>query len=166
MLAYTQRRGQVLSSTVPAHRLCQTSLVDFTFCGAGLQPDEGPSALKYRACAQNVPDVTHRFYILRCCPTHRPKVKCSQVPCLRTESVRHHLYFFTFWDAALHPDKGTSALKYRARAQNVSSVTTILSFWDAGAHHDEGSSTLQHRACAQNVSHALKRYHSNRCPQL
>ena len=96
MLAYTQRRGQVLSSTVPAHRLCQTSLVDFTFCGAGLQPDEGPSALKYRACAQNVPDVTHRFYILRCCPTHRPKVKCSQVPCLRTESVRHHLYFLHF----------------------------------------------------------------------
>ena len=101
MLPYTQTKGQVLSSTVPAHRICQTPFV-----------------------------------------------------------------FFTFWDAALHPDKGTSALKYRARAQNVSSVTTILSFLDAGSHHDEGSSTLKHCACAQNVSHALKRYHSNRCPQL
>ena len=84
MLPYTQTKGQVLSSTVPAHRICQTPFV-----------------------------------------------------------------FFTFWDAALHPDKGTSALKYCARAQNVSSVTTILSFLDAGSHHDEGSSTLKHRACAQ-----------------
>ena len=156
----------MLSSTVPAHRLCQTALVDFTFCGAGLQPDEGPSAFKYRACAQNVPDVTHRFYILRCCPTHRAKVKCSQVPCLRTESVRHHLYFLHFGMLPFTQIRGTSALKYRARAQNVSSVTTILSFLDAGSHHDEGSSTLKHRACAQNVSHALKRYHSKRCPQL
>jgi hypothetical protein len=29
---------------------------------------------------------------------------------------------FTFWDAALHPDEGTSALKYRACAQNVSDI--------------------------------------------
>ena len=101
MLPYTQTKGQVLSSTVPAHRICQTPFA-----------------------------------------------------------------FFTFLDAALHPDKGTSALKYRAHAQNVSSVITILSFLDAGAHHDEGSSALKHRACAQNVSHALKRYHCNRCPQL
>jgi hypothetical protein len=56
-------RGQVLSSTVHAHRMCQTLLIVFTFCDAGLHPDEGPSALKYRACAQNVSGVTHRFYI-------------------------------------------------------------------------------------------------------
>jgi hypothetical protein len=56
-------RGQVLSSTVPAHRIYQMLLIDFTFCDAGLNPDEGPSALKYRACAQNVSGVTHRFYI-------------------------------------------------------------------------------------------------------
>ena len=66
MLPYTQIRDQVLSNTVPAHRMCQTLLVDFTFCDAGLHPEEGPSALKYRACAQIVPDVTRRFYILRC----------------------------------------------------------------------------------------------------
>jgi hypothetical protein len=112
----------VLSSTVPVHRMCQALLIDFTFsgadlhpdegpsalkyracaqnvpdvfhrfyiCDAGLHPDEGPSALKYRACAQNVPDVTRRFYILRCWPTPRGGAKCSQVPCLRTECVRHY----------------------------------------------------------------------------
>jgi hypothetical protein len=101
MLPYTQIKGQVLSSTVPAHRTCQTPLT-----------------------------------------------------------------FFTLWKAALHPDMATSALKYRACAQNVSGVTTVFSFWDAGLHQDEGSSTLKHRACTQNVSHALKRYQSNRCPQL
>jgi hypothetical protein len=71
MLVYTQMRGQVLSSTVPAHRMCQTLLVDFTFCDAGLHPEEGPSALKYPACAQNVSDITHSFYILRCWSTSR-----------------------------------------------------------------------------------------------
>jgi hypothetical protein len=62
------------------------------------------------------------------------------------------LIFFTFWKAALHPDMGTSALKYRACAQNVLGVTTVFSFWDAGLQQDEDSSTLKHRACAQNVS--------------
>ena len=60
---------QVLSSTVPAHRMCQTLLILFTFWDAGLHPDEASSALKYRACAQNVLDVIHSRYILG--------VKCS-----------------------------------------------------------------------------------------
>jgi hypothetical protein len=81
MLPYMQIKGQVLSRTVPAHRMCQTRLI-----------------------------------------------------------------FFTFWDAALHQDTGTSALEYRACAQNVSSVTTVFAFWDAGPQHDEGSSILKHRA--------------------
>jgi hypothetical protein len=62
---------QVLSSTVPAHRMCQTLLIVFTFVDAALHTDKGSSALKYRACAQNVSDVTHRFYILRCWPKPR-----------------------------------------------------------------------------------------------
>jgi hypothetical protein len=64
-------RGQVLSSTVLAHRMCQTLLIAFSFMDAGLHPNEGPSALKYRACAQNVSDVTPSFYILRCWSTPR-----------------------------------------------------------------------------------------------
>jgi hypothetical protein len=64
-------RGQVLSSTVPAHRMCQRLLIDFTFCDAESHPDEGPSALKHRACAQNVSDVTPSFHILRCWSTPR-----------------------------------------------------------------------------------------------
>ena len=55
---------QVLSSTVPAHGMCQTLLILFTFWDAGLHPDEASSALKYRACAQNVLDVIHSRYIL------------------------------------------------------------------------------------------------------
>ena len=48
MLPYTQIEGQVLSSTVPAHRMCQALLIDFTFWDAGLHPDEEPRALKYQ----------------------------------------------------------------------------------------------------------------------
>ena len=61
MPAYTQLKDQVLSSTVPAHRMCQTVGIAFTFRDAGLHPDEGPSSLKYRACSQNVSDVAHSF---------------------------------------------------------------------------------------------------------
>ena len=49
-------------------------------------------------------------------------------------------------------DRGTSALKYRACAQNVAGAATVFSFWDAGLHQHEGSNALKHRACAQNVS--------------
>jgi hypothetical protein len=49
MLACTQMKGQVLSSTVPAHRTCQTLLIVFAFMDAGMHPDAGSSALKYRA---------------------------------------------------------------------------------------------------------------------
>ena len=49
MLAYTQMRGQVLSSTVPAHRMFKTLLIVFTFMDAGMHPDAGSSALKYCA---------------------------------------------------------------------------------------------------------------------
>ena len=59
MLPYTEMRGQVLLSTVPVHRMCQTLLIVLTFWNAGLHPDEGSSALKYRACAQNVTDASH-----------------------------------------------------------------------------------------------------------
>jgi len=69
MLAYCQMRAQVLSSTVPAHRMCQTLLVIYTFMDAGLLPGTGSSALKYRACAQNVSDVTHSVYIYGSWPT-------------------------------------------------------------------------------------------------
>ena len=61
MPAYTQLKDQVLSSTVPAHRMCQTVGIAFTFRDAGLHPDEGSSSLKYRACAQNVSEVVHIF---------------------------------------------------------------------------------------------------------
>ena len=69
-LVYTQMRGQVLSSTAPAHRISHATH-SFTFCVAGLRSDEGPSALKYRTCAQNVSDVIHRFRTLGCWPTPR-----------------------------------------------------------------------------------------------
>jgi hypothetical protein len=71
MLAYTKMRAQVLSSTVPAHRMCHTLLIVFTFMDAALQPDEGSSALKYRACAQHVSHPIYSFYILRRWSTHR-----------------------------------------------------------------------------------------------
>jgi hypothetical protein len=63
MLAYTQRKGQVLWSTVPAHRMCQTLVIGFTFGDAGLHPEKELIALEYRACAQNVSDVSHSFRI-------------------------------------------------------------------------------------------------------
>jgi hypothetical protein len=90
MLVYTQMRGQVLSSTVPAHRMCQTLLMFFTFRDAFLQPDGASSALNYRAFAQIVSDVTNSSYILVCCPKPRWGLKCFQVPSLRTECVRRH----------------------------------------------------------------------------
>ena len=88
--ACTQMRGQVLSSTVPAHRMCQTLPIVFIFVDAGLDPDARSSALKYRACAQNVSDITHSFCIYGCWHAPRCGVKCSQVPCLRTECVRRY----------------------------------------------------------------------------
>jgi len=53
MLAHTKMRAQVLSATVPAHRMCQTLhiVIVFTFWEADLYQDEGSSTLKYRACA-------------------------------------------------------------------------------------------------------------------
>jgi hypothetical protein len=41
MLAYTQTRGEEVSSTAPAHRMCQMSFIGPTFWDAGLHPDEG-----------------------------------------------------------------------------------------------------------------------------
>jgi hypothetical protein len=41
MLAYTQTRGEELSSTAPARRMCQMCLIGFLFLDAGLHPDEG-----------------------------------------------------------------------------------------------------------------------------
>jgi hypothetical protein len=60
-------------------------------------------------------------------------------------------------------DRGTSALKYRACAQNVPGATTVFSFWDAGLHKDEGSSALKHRACAQNVSDVAHSFYVYGC---
>jgi hypothetical protein len=94
MLAYTKMRAQVLSSTVPAHRMCQTLLIVLTFMDAALHTDKGSSALKYRACAQNVSDTTHICHILESCPTPRYGDKCSQVTCLRTECLRRYYSFF------------------------------------------------------------------------
>ena len=59
---------------------------------------------------------------------------------------------FSFWDAALNPDKGKGVLKYRACTQNVSRAIAVFSFMHAGPHQDEGSSPLSQRACAQKVS--------------
>jgi hypothetical protein len=61
----------------------------FTLGGAGLHPGKGLSALEYRACAQNVSDVSHSF-TFRDAGVHPGKglYKCSGVPRLRTECVR------------------------------------------------------------------------------
>ena len=138
MLAYTDMRDQMLSSTVPAHRMCQTSFIVVTFMDAALQPDEGSSALKCRACAQNASDLISSLYILRHWSTHGCWANRSQVPCLRTECVRRYSYFISFRDAALRPDEGASALKYRACTQNVLGATTFFSFWDAARNPDKG----------------------------
>ena len=61
---------QVLSSTVPVHRIWHTSPIVSSFRDAGLRLDE-PSALKYRACALDVPTVTHARPIYGCWPTPR-----------------------------------------------------------------------------------------------
>ena len=53
----------MLSSTAPAHGMCQTIIIAFTFRDAGLHADEGSSALKHRACAQNMLDITYGFQI-------------------------------------------------------------------------------------------------------
>ena len=107
---------------------------------------KGTSTLKYRACAQNVSGINDSFLDFGMLPYTQTKgqVLSSTVPAHRM--CQTPLILFTLWDAALHPDKGTSALKYRACAQNVSSVTTVFPFWDAGSHHDEGPSALKHRA--------------------
>ena len=143
-------RVQMLSSTVPAHRMRQMLPIGFTFWDAGLHPDERSSALKYRACAQRVSDVTHSFYTLGCWPTQdEGSSALKYATCAQNVSdVTYSLYTLGCWPT---PDEGSSALKYAACAQNVSGVTTVFSFWDADLHQDEGSSTLStvpaHRMC-------------------
>ena len=41
MLAYTQRRGYVLSGSTPAHRMCEMSVMAFTLREAGLHQKKG-----------------------------------------------------------------------------------------------------------------------------
>jgi hypothetical protein len=152
MLAYTQMRGQVLSSTVPAHRMCQTLLIVFAFMDAGMHPDAGSSALKYRACAQNVSDVTHSFQISGCRPAPRSRVKWSQVRHLRTECVRHYSSFLQFGMLAYTQMRG-QVLSSTVPAHRMSQTSlTAFTFWDAGLHPDEGPSALKYRACVQNVA--------------
>ena len=62
----------------------EMSFTVFTSWATGLLPDARSSALKYHACAQNVSDVINSFRILGGWPTPRCKVKCSQLPRLRT----------------------------------------------------------------------------------
>ena len=57
------------ASAMPAHKACYTLLIVVTFMDAGLLPNAGSSALKYRACAQNVSDVTSSVYIYGSWPT-------------------------------------------------------------------------------------------------
>jgi hypothetical protein len=51
MLAYAQTRGKGLSSTAPAHRMCQTSSIGFTFRDAGTRGEDLSSAAPaHRMC--------------------------------------------------------------------------------------------------------------------
>ena len=103
---------------------------------------------EYRACAQDMSDMTYSFHIYECWP--RVQMLSSTVPAHRMCQMLP--IGFTFWDAGLHPDERSSALKYRACAQRVSDVTH--SFYTLGCWPtpDEGSSALKYAACAQNVS--------------
>ena len=83
MRPYTQIRGQVLSSTVPVHRMCQALLPFFNF---GM--------------------LAHI--------TMEAQVLSSTVPAHRMCQTLHIV--FTFWEADLHQDEGSSARKYRACA--------------------------------------------------
>jgi hypothetical protein len=83
MLPYTQIRGQVFSSTVPAHRMCQELLQFFHLW-----------MLAYTKM--------------------RAQVLSSTVPAHRMCQTLHIV--FTFGEADLHQDEGSSALKYRACA--------------------------------------------------
>ena len=89
------------------------------FCVAGLHPDEGPSALKYHACAQNVSHASHGFIF--CVAGMHPDEGPSPLK-YRTcaQNVSHATHSFIFCVAGLRPDEGPSAVKYRTCAQNVS----------------------------------------------
>ena len=86
--------GQVLSSTVPVHRMYQILLIVFLYWEAGplpAAPAKGSSALNYRACAQNVSDISSSFHILggwRLACSQMEVEVLSQVQCLRTECIR------------------------------------------------------------------------------
>ena len=103
MLVHTCMRGQVLSSIVsahrsgrtlelvftlrdaghtlikpsgnaPAHKICQMLFTAVALRGASLNPAAGPSALKYRACAQSASDLRRCPHILGhwlTAPAHR-----------------------------------------------------------------------------------------------
>ena len=93
MLAYTNMRAQMLSSTVPAHRMCQTLFIVATFMDAALQPDEGSSALKCRASAQNASDMISSLYILRHWSTHRCWANRKYRACAQNVSGATHISF-------------------------------------------------------------------------
>ena len=151
MLAYTQMRGQVLSSTVPAHRMFKTLLIVFALMDAGMHPDAGSSALKYRACAQNVSDVTHSFQILRCRAAPRSRVKWSQVRRLRTECVRLYSSFLQFGMLAYTQMRGQVLSSTVPVHRMCQALLIDFTFSGADLHPDEGPSALKYRACAQNV---------------
>ena len=143
MLPYTEMRGQVLLSTVPVHRMCKTLRIFFTFGNAGLHPDEGASALKYRACAQNVSDVTHSFQILGCRPVPRSRVKWSQVRRLRTDFVRLYSSFLQFGMLAYSQMRGQVLSSTVPAHRMCQTLLIVFAFMDAGMHPDAGSSALK-----------------------
>ena len=118
-------KGQVRSSTASAHRISQTLFIHSAPWDAGLLPDEGPSALKHHACAQNVSGVMRSFRILGCWPTPGWRSKCSQAPHLRTECIGCHSQLSHLERLAYSQMEG-QVLKCRNCTQNVSQVIQIF----------------------------------------
>jgi hypothetical protein len=120
-------RGQSLSNTVPAHRMCQALFIFVTFSDAALHPDKG-QVLSSTVPAHRMCQVLLQFFHFGMLPHTqiRGQVVSSTVPAHRM--CQELLHFFSFMDAGLHQDEGSNTLKHRACAQNVSDVTHSLYF--------------------------------------
>jgi hypothetical protein len=143
--------GQVLSSTVPLHRMYQILLIVFSSWQAGLLPAEGSSALKYRACAQNASDIISSFHMWGGWPAPRWRFKCS-LKCSACAQNVSDVIHSAHLRMLVYSGIDGQVLSNPAPAHRMYQMLFMVSkSREAGQLSNEGAIALKYSACAWSV---------------